>query len=193
MRPGTILGSVVALLLGRRLIRSRTRDGETPPGDNALGGLIKDEVTRAESDYASFKTRAQSVLTVSGILVTALAGLLALAIGRDEHLDLSRFTAAASALTLVSFFSATCIVLIIFIPSEAHFPNADHLETYASEAWEAEGWDQQVAIVLVAYLKSLRKANGSLAKKLALAISFQVLGLLGATVMVLSLLDTVLR
>jgi len=43
--------------------------------------------------------------------------------------------------------------------------------------WGDEGWDQQVASILVDYLESLRKNNGSNAEWLTASIALQILGI----------------
>lgn len=188
MRRLALMGWVLVVVLASKARALTRRPEGTTGAENPLGSLVKDEVARAESDYSTLRTRAQAVLTVAGLLVTALAGLLVIALGRNDSLSLSPFTSAVVAFTLVAFVAASVIVLLIFLPSTVEWPETSALGRHVSHDWSATGWDQQVAQVLVTYLTSLRTANAALAKKLALAIFFQVLGILGLTLMVLTLL-----
>lgn len=187
----------VLLLAGavRCFRRGRRRAGEEPEVrrhvDNPVGLLIEDEVRRAESDLVTVRARAQGVLAISGALVTVLAGLLALAVGKQTALELDGMTVVTAALTLVSFVAATVAVLIIFLPFDADAPKADDLWAYTQNNWGEAGWDEDVAQSLALYLKSMRRVNKAQAKRLALAVFFQVVGIFGAAVMALSLLDQV--
>lgn len=157
--------------------------------DNAIGLAIADEVARAEADLVAVRTRAQGVLAISGGLVTVLAGVLALAVGKGGHLELESLTLGFVAATLLSFVLATGLVLVIFLPAEVRRPSANGLWRIAKRNWDESGWDQKVAVNLGGYLVSLRNLNESLFKKLALAIFFQVVGILGVALLGLSLLS----
>ena len=155
--------------------------------DNELGTLIADEVKRAEVDFSALRTRGQAVLTASGGLVTLLAAVLALAVGKDQRLVLGGLTGSAAVVGLTMFVVATAFVLLMFLPSDVEVPQAADLERFAREEWESQGWDQQVAILLTKYLTSLRDANAGLAKKLIAAIVAEVLGIGAVALMALSL------
>jgi len=155
---------------------------------NDLGDLIKAEVDRAEATMKAARERGQAVLTASGALVTLLAGVLALALGKDAHLELSRFLVVATITALVAFVAATVLVLLMYMPSQVVAVDDEKVAEFAKANWEDEGWDQQVAIVLASYLASLRAANKSLLNRLAGAVIAEVIGIASAALMAASLL-----
>ena len=155
--------------------------------DNALGALIRDEVDRAEADFAALRTRGQTVLTASGGLVTLLGGLLVIAVGRDATMELSALTVGAAVVAILLFISATVMVLLMYLPSEAEVPDSADLAHRAEKEWDSD-WDQDVALMLVKYLTSLRRANATRANQLALAVGAEVLALVGVAVMALTLI-----
>lgn len=155
---------------------------------NDLGDLIKSEVNRAEATMKGARDRGQAVLTASGALVTLLAGVLALALSKDAHLELSCFLVVATITALVAFVAATVLVLLMYMPSQVVAVDDEKVAEFALANWEDEGWDQQVAIVLASYLVSLRAANKSLLNRLAGAVIAEVIGIASAAVMAVSLL-----
>jgi hypothetical protein len=155
---------------------------------HALGDLIEAEVGRAESDMTAVRARGQAVLTASGALVTLLAGVLALAAGKDAVLTLTRVTVGATVMALLAFVGATIFVLIMYLPSRVEAVSNEDLAQYARENWGDEGWDQQVGIVLTTYLESLRSANRTSFRLLVCAIAAEVIGIASAAVMAASLL-----
>jgi hypothetical protein len=155
---------------------------------NDLGDLIKSEVDRAEATMKAARERGQAVLTASGALVTLLAGVLALARGKDAHLVLSRFLVVASITALVAFVAATVLVLLMYMPSQVEAVDDEKVAEFAEANWADQGWDQQVAIVLASYLVSLRAANKSLLNRLVGAVIAEVIGIASAAVMAVSLL-----
>lgn len=157
---------------------------------NELGALIAEEVKRGEADFSALRSRGQAVLTVSGGLITLLAAVLALSVGKDQHLDLDGVTGVAAVCALLAFVAATIFVLIMFLPSEIDVPDDAALAGFAQKEWESEGWDKQVAILLTTYLISLRAANASLANKLIASIVCEVLGIGGVALMALSLITS---
>jgi hypothetical protein len=157
------------------------------PVPNDLGILIGDEVKRAESDFGGLRSRGQSVLTASGGLVTLLAAVLALAVGKDEHLVLSGLTGVAAIAALFAFVVASVSVVLMYLPSRLEAPNPEQLAGFVSDEWDSEGWDQQVAAVQTKYLVSLRRANSALANKLTVAVVAEVVGIACVALMALSL------
>src|SRR5680860_1125942 len=155
------------------------------PVTNDLGGLIADEVKRAESDFGGLRSRGQAVLTASGGLVTLLAAVLALAVGKDEHLVLSGLTGGAAVFALLAFVVASVSVVLMFLPSPLEAPDPDELAGFVSDEWDSEDWDQQVAAVQAKYLVSLRRANSALANKLTIAVIAEVVGIAAVAVMAL--------
>lgn len=154
---------------------------------NELGNLISAECTRAEKDFDAFRSRGASVLTASGGLVTLLGAVLALAVGKDEHLVLDGVTGVAAIAALLAFVVAAIFVLTMYAPFEADAPKADELATYADKNWSDTGWDQQAAKVMTIYLKSMRVANGKLGNRLLGAIVSEVIGIGAVALMALSL------
>jgi hypothetical protein len=154
---------------------------------NDLGAYISAQVTRAEADFAAFRTRGQSVLTVSSGLVTVLGAVLAFAVGQS-HLKLDTLTKVAAGLALALFIIATVFVLVMFLPSNAVTTKADQFKDRVDTQWDDAGWDQTVALAEVEYLVSLKSANAHLANMLIGAIVAQVLGVAAVALMAFSLL-----
>ena len=158
---------------------------------NQLGGLIEAEVGRAEADLLGLRARGQSVLTVSGALVTVLAAVIALAVGKDAEFSFSCWTRWSAGIALVAFVAATLTVLLMFLPAGVDAPSSTELSGYVATDWEALTWEKDVAAVLAKYLISLRSANKSLVNLLRLAIGAEVLGIAAVASMALSLLGQI--
>jgi hypothetical protein len=129
-----------------------------------------------------------SVLTASGALVTLLAGLLAIAVGRDSALELSWLSVGLATVGLLSFVAATVFVLLMYLPADVDAASGADLERLVDESW-ADEWEQEVARVLVTYLRSVRAANGALNERIKLAVMFEVGGIAATAFLALSLLE----
>lgn len=179
------LALVVLLVLRRR--KEVTRNLSEGEAGAALGALIQAEVSRAEGDLKEIRSRGQAVLTVSGALVTLLAAVVALAVGKDAKLELTGLTMGATAVALLAFVVATVFVLFILGPASVLAVSGGDLSKYARNNWQDAGWDKQVAIVSTIYLESLRRANGRLNNRLRGAVAAEVVGIAAASLMVMSL------
>ena len=153
-----------------------------------LGGLIADEVARAEADLTAKRNRALSVLTASGALVTLLTGLLAVAVAQDSGLDLSAASKFIAAAGLTAFVAATIAVLLVLRPVPADAAHVDDLARLVKTNWGDATLDRDVAMFLVDYLRSLRKANENLSTLLKAAIACEVLGVALTALLAVSLL-----
>ena len=153
-----------------------------------LGTLIDDEVGRAESDIAAKRTRAQSVLTASGALVTLLTGLLAVAVSQDAGLHFTSLSKTLAGTALFAFVAATVCVLFLYMPAPAVAAKEDDLARLARDDWGDETFDRDVAMFLVDYLRSLRGVNESLSRFLRAAITCEVLGVALTAVLAMTLL-----
>jgi len=142
----------------------------------SLGRLIDDEVARAESDMAAKRSRAQAVLTASGALVTLLTGLLAVAVSQEAGLRLTGPSKWLAFLALLAFVGATICVLLLYRPVAADAADVDDLARLSKDEWGQDGYDRDVAMFLVEYLRSLRTANTTLSRWLMAAIGLEVLG-----------------
>lgn len=162
------------------------RDGAANP--NELGLLIQSEVDRAERRLDVIRSRAQSVLTASGALVTLLAAVIALSTGEDPSYSFSTLTKTSALVALIAFVSATFLVLAMYLPANVRGPSSTDLARFAQTEWNAATWEQDVAIVRSKFLLSLRTANRMLATYLRAAIVAEVLGIVSTAVMALSLL-----
>ena len=58
-------------------------------------------------------------------------------------------TGVAAIVALLAFVAAAVFVLLKYKPFIAQAPKADDLSKCAENNWNEEGWDQQVAIVMV--------------------------------------------
>ena len=145
-------------------------------GTNDLGAYVASEVDRAEQDYQNVRNRALSLLATSGGLVTLVSGLLAIAVGNDKSIVPlnSRWTIAVA---LSSFVVSAAFALIINFPQSVTSGDYTEMENLVKNHWEDDGWNKRVAEILVKYLKSLRKDNGSTAKWLTASICFQIVGI----------------
>ena len=158
---------------------------------NELGALIHAEVGRAEADLSGLRSRGQSVLTTSGALVTVLAAVIALAVGKDPTFSFSGLTKWTAVVALLSFVGATTFVLWMNLPAGVDAPSSKELADFAETHWDAETWEQDVAVVMSTYLISLREANQSVVVLLRLAISTEVLGIAAVAIMAISLIAQV--
>jgi hypothetical protein len=141
---------------------------------NELGALIASEVGRAESDLAAFRERSIKVLGLSSALVTLITGLLAFSSNRADSLSTGAKWLLGFALGSYVL-SASC-ALLIQRPRDTTIPTAAALLKFAEEKWDAETWEQDVAVVLAEYLVSLRKLDEEVARQLLRAIRFELLG-----------------
>ena len=158
---------------------------------NELGALIEAEVGRAESDLSNLRTRGQSVLTASGALVTLLAAVIAIAVGKDTTLRFSGPTRLAAMVALIALVVATLFVLLMYLPAGVDAPASKELASHAKDSWNEPTWEQDVAIVLATYLIGLRSANARMANLLRAAVAAEVVGIAAVSVMALSLLGQV--
>ena len=143
---------------------------------NDLGAFIATEVTRSEQDYQNVRSRALSLVGVSGGLVALVSGLLAIAAGSTKVVlpISSRWTVGAA---LVAFVASTICALVINKPQDVTASEVPSLRQQVKSDWNDVGWDQQVASFLVDYLGSLRKDNEHTAKWLIVSIACQILGI----------------
>jgi hypothetical protein len=144
---------------------------------NHLGDFISVEVERAEETMTAARNRGQSVLTASGALVTLLAGVLALAVGKGTKLDLSPELVAATVAALLFFVAATVLVLLMYLPSVVVAIDAKDAVDRVEADWDDEGWDKQVAAFEADYLSSLRDSNEYLLGLLKAAIFAEVIAI----------------
>ena len=158
---------------------------------NELGVLIEAEVGRAESDLAGLRSRGQSVLTASGALVTILAAVIALAVGKDAAFTFSLLTKGSAVVALIAFVVATNFVLAMYLPASVDAASSKDLANYAKTAWSEPTWEQDVAVVLTKYLISVRSANRRLVILLRISVGAEVLGIASVATMALSLLGQV--
>jgi hypothetical protein len=156
--------------------------------DNDLGLLIASEVERAQTDYAAYRARARDVLATSGALITLIGGFLALAIGKDADVGIPRFASWAVLVGLLGFGAAAVCVLRMYLPYDVRAPAVEDLRRFASDHWDDEGWDMQVAVMLTDYLGTLRTANASLARWLMAAVALEALGILATGAMAATLI-----
>jgi hypothetical protein len=143
---------------------------------NELGVLIGAAVTRAETDFKSYRDRALSVVGLAGGLVTLTAGFLSIAAGSDKDFlpDNGRILVL---LALLSYVSATVCALVVHLPSGATEVDPAVLKEFAEKNWGDEGWDQQAAVFSASYLTSLDRAIRSMARLLTLAIACEIAGI----------------
>ena len=153
-----------------------------------LGEFITSEVSGAEATMAAAQARGQAVLTVSGALVTLLAGVLALAAGKDTHVDLSPALVVATLASLSGFVGATVLVLLMHLPPQVVAISLDEARTLVQDHWADEGWDQRVAEFRAEYFGSLRAANEHLLGLLYKAVIAEVVGIAGIAFLAVTIL-----
>ena len=147
-----------------------------------LGGMIASEVTRAEGDFAAFRTRALSIVGVSGGLVTLVSGFLALAAGSGKPF-LERSDRWALYVALAGYVGAVVVALLMNLPGTVRLSKANELKPLVDDHWDDEGWDQSVASFLLEYLVSLRAVNERSATLLTFAIGLEMVGIASTAVM----------
>jgi len=141
-----------------------------------LGSFVASEVARAELIFQNFRSRALSLITTSGGLVTLVSGLLAIAIGTGKStvpVD-ARWTVSIS---LFSFVVSTIFALMINTPKRIKSSDEADLAKLVENDWNDSGWGQRVAELLVVYLTSLRKDNVRTSKLLTKSIALQISGI----------------
>jgi MFS family permease len=152
---------------------------------NDLGAYIGAEVSRSEQDFQATRSRALSLIGVSGGLVALVSGLLAIAVGNSTQ-DVTGSAQVILAIALFAFVLSAVCGLIINFPAKVVFSDTGSLRQLVASNWGDDGWDQQVAVRLVEYLDSLRRNNNRNAIWLIISIGFQILGI--ATIAVAAIL-----
>jgi hypothetical protein len=154
---------------------------------NYLGANVAAEVSRAEQDYQNVRSRALSLVGVSGGLVALVSGLLAIAAGSAKPVlpPNSRWTIGAA---LLAFVLSTICALCDQSAWGSYGERCPSLRDLVNKDWDDTGWDRQVASILVDYLESLRKDNEGNANWLIASIAFQILGIALTAVMAILIL-----
>jgi hypothetical protein len=83
---------------------------------------------------------------------------------------------------LIAFVCSTGLALLISLPGSVTASDTTDLQVKVNREWNSDGWDQQVASILVEYLSDLRRNNATTAKFLIAAIGFQIAGIAGIAV-----------
>jgi hypothetical protein len=113
---------------------------------------------------------------VSGGLVALVSGLLAIAAGGPKA-TVPAGSVWIIAAALVALVACTICALVVNVPGEVTASNVTSLRELVKNDWHDTGWDQQVASLLVDYLKSLRINNAHNARWLIASIAFQIAGI----------------
>lgn len=143
--------------------------------DHPLGRVIEDEVKRAEADLEAFRSRALTLIGLSGGLVALTSGLTAIAAGARTDV-LPDHGPGLLALALAGYVAAAICALMANLPRDVTPADADALEDLVSQ-WDEDGWDRSVAAMLSKYLVSLRSINDEVAKWLTRAIKLTIVGM----------------
>lgn len=143
---------------------------------NDLGDFIRTEVGRAEADFVSFRSKALSVVVLSGGIVALVTGFLSVAAGSAQDILPSGARWLVVAAMLAFVFSTAC-ALIMNLPSDVTASDEGELGPLVEDHWADDSWDRQVALLQVDYLISLRAANASSARWLVAAISLEIAGI----------------
>ena len=150
--------------------------------ENVLGAFIDAEVSRAETDFKSFRERAVSVVSVAATLATVLTGLLALAADKDEKL-LPDNGAGWLGLAMAFLVLSAVLGLMVHVPARVRAADVTELQSFVGEHWDDEGWDRSVAELQVKYLEDLRKANKSASHLFTAALAAQLLAVVSLAIL----------
>jgi len=113
--------------------------------------------------------------------VALVSGLLAIAEG-GSHRTLPLDSRWILGVALIAFVCSTGLALLISLPGSVTASDTTDLQVKVNREWNSDGWDQQVASILVEYLSDLRRNNATTAKFLIAAIGFQIAGIAGIAV-----------
>jgi hypothetical protein len=149
---------------------------------NELGTLIAAEVTRAEADFQGGRTKALTIVGISGGLVTLTTGFLGVAAGGNKDF-LKSGDRWALVFAFAAFVAAAILALVTNLPSAVTLAKARELKPLVTDHWDADGWDQRVAELYVEYLISLRAVNSRTATLLTAAIGAEIAGIFFTAVM----------
>lgn len=145
---------------------------------NELGQLIDAEVVREEKSFEGVRSRALSIVSVAGVLVTVLTGLLTIA-ATSKSAILSVPAHVSLAVALFAMVISTILALCINFAGKVSRVDIEKVKPLVEDDWDDLGWDQRVAEWSLDHLKSLQTANRSSIRLLTLAIGFQVVGAMG--------------
>jgi hypothetical protein len=158
--------------------------------DHPLGGLVEAEVKRAEADLAVFRSRALSLVGLTGILVTFVSGLVAIAAGGQKDV-LPDDGGILLLVVLVAYVAAAICALWVNLPGDVTAAKAADLQEMIEDRWDEDGYDQSVAVLLTKYLVDLRRLNKDSAKWLACAIKLEIAGMTGTAALGLAMVHHV--
>lgn len=145
--------------------------------ENILGAFILSEVASAEKDFANFRDRTISTISVSGGLVTVLVGLLALAAGdRKEFLPADGKPWLAWSMGFLIF--SAILGIVAQFPVEFPAASVSALEGFVEKNWDEDGWDRSIARQQIDYLKELRRANKEAAQNFRAALTSQLIAII---------------
>jgi hypothetical protein len=135
------------------------------------------------TDKSSIEQRGLAVITTSGVLVSLLAALAALVIGRETRQFLGTETKTLIICALVSFIAAAALGLAANAPRRYWGLSDEDLDRVGTpDSWRADGEEaaQVVGMQRVAELRRAKTANDRKARLLQGAIAAEVLGVAAA-------------
>jgi hypothetical protein len=145
---------------------------------NDLGAFVASEVARAEASLQDVRSRTLSFVSVTAGLVTLLGGAIAIAGGAHPHLSVPTAAHVCLAIALSAYVLATITALwASAMPLRVFSADPHDLSRLISDSWDAEGWDQQVAVASAEYLSDLRGAHRTLAKFMVVAAALEIVGI----------------
>ena len=172
--------------------------GETGPKEvdneslvpNALGRFVSDEVTRAETDFDSYRSRSTAVIATSTSVVGLAGGLTALAASKTAA-HWSEWSLFFLGLAIGCFVGAIVLGLLVHAPIDVQAADEAELKPLIDGHWDSSGWDRQIALMQVDYLKSLRKANGKFALLFLWSLVLQALGVIAVGALAVTIVSSV--
>jgi hypothetical protein len=127
-------------------------------GGAAYAEYIKDEEEHQEARKQSIEQRGVSVITTSGVLVTALFGLTALSTKKKPTFHLSHSAEILLIVALILFFLAAIAALFTNLPRSYRAVTPAGLRTAVDNRWDESVFEAQKMIAKTR-LKTIRRSQ----------------------------------
>ena len=148
---------------------------DSPDGPTVFAAMVTELVAAEDRRRESLETRGNSVITVSGTLVTLLVGLGAVVSGKDAF----KVPAAARqwlSFAVVAFVVATLLAIATYAPRPTRVTDATELSRLLPTFWN-QGTDfalKKTTATRLEQLRSAQAANDRRARLLLGAVAAQV-------------------
>lgn len=163
-------------------IRSQRRRSDVPPGPTAaatVSKLIEGQLAEERATKTSLESRAVTVITSSGTIVTLLLALGSLVAGLDDY-PVPAMARGLLVLALFGFVDAIVTAVLVARPRPYFEVTHQGLQMIATSTWFSRPnshVELDVAKAQVGIITAARKANKEKAKLLSRAITAEVVAI----------------